>query len=65
MDTGIHKSLRRQDITFEEKDQSLRDDVRTLGAMVGEPFVGEKGTRSPAKNFPHSSKASTRRLPHS
>ncbi|MDA0706573.1 MAG: phosphoenolpyruvate carboxylase [Proteobacteria bacterium] len=35
MNSGIHKSLRRQDITFEDKDQALRDDVRTLGAMVG------------------------------
>ena len=29
-----HKILRRQDITFEEKDQSLRDDVRMLGALL-------------------------------
>ncbi|MGB5411304.1 MAG: phosphoenolpyruvate carboxylase [Woeseiaceae bacterium] len=36
MNTGVHKSLRRQDIMFEDKDQALRDDVRTLGAMVGE-----------------------------
>ncbi len=28
--------MRRQDITFEDKDQALRDDVRTLGAMVGD-----------------------------
>jgi phosphoenolpyruvate carboxylase len=28
--------LRRQDITFEDKDQALRDDVRTLGSMVGD-----------------------------
>ncbi len=41
MGTGVHKLLRRQDITFEEKDQSLRDDVRTLGAMVGE-LIGEQ-----------------------
>ena len=27
--------MRRQDITFEDKDQALRDDVRTLGALVG------------------------------
>ena len=36
MSTGVHKALRRQDITFEDKDQPLRDDVRTLGAMVGD-----------------------------
>jgi phosphoenolpyruvate carboxylase len=43
LDTGIHKSLRRQDITFEEKDQSLRDDVRTLGAMVGDLIREQNG----------------------
>ena len=43
MDTGVHKSLRRQDITFEEKDQSLRDDVRTLGAMVGDLIREQNG----------------------
>ncbi len=43
MNTGIHKSLRRQDITFEEKDQSLRDDVRTLGAMVGDLIREQNG----------------------
>ena len=43
MDTGIHKSPRRQDITFEEKDQSLRDDVRTLGAMVGDLIREQNG----------------------
>lgn len=31
----MHKILRRQDITFEDKDQALRHDVRTLGSMVG------------------------------
>ena len=36
------KPVRRQDITFEEKDQALRDDVRTLGAMVGE-LIAEQG----------------------
>ena len=36
MSAGIHKNLRRQDIMFEDKDQALRDDVRTLGAMVGD-----------------------------
>ncbi len=43
MVTGVHKQLRRQDITFEEKDQSLRDDVRTLGAMVGELIREQNG----------------------
>ena len=36
MSNGAHKSLRRQDIIFEGKDQALRDDVRTLGTMVGD-----------------------------
>ena len=43
MTTGIHKSLRRQDITFEDKDQALRDDVRTLGAMLGEIIREQSG----------------------
>ena len=34
--------MRRQDITFEDKDQALRDDVRTLGAMVGD-LIAEQG----------------------
>ncbi len=34
--------MRRQDITFEDKDQALRDDVRTLGAMVGD-LIREQG----------------------
>ncbi len=34
--------MRRQDITFEGKDQALRDDVRTLGALVGE-LITEQG----------------------
>ena len=34
--------MRRQDITFEDKDQALRDDVRKLGAMVGE-LIAEQG----------------------
>ena len=42
MSTGVHKALRRQDITFEDKDQALRDDVRTLGAMIGE-LIKEQG----------------------
>ena len=43
MGTGNNKRLRRQDITFEEKDQSLRDDVRTLGAMVGDLIREQNG----------------------
>ena len=42
MGNGAHKTLRRQDITFEDKDQALRDDVRTLGAMVGD-LIKEQG----------------------
>ena len=42
MGTGIHKELRRQDIVFQDKDQALRDDVRTLGAMVGE-LISDQG----------------------
>jgi phosphoenolpyruvate carboxylase len=43
MGTGTHKSLRRQDITFEDKDQALRDDVRTLGAMLGDLIREQSG----------------------
>jgi len=43
MNTGIHKSLRRQDITFEDKDQPLRDDVRMLGAMLGDLIREQSG----------------------
>jgi len=43
MGTGVHKTLRRQDITFEDKDQALRDDVRTLGAMVGDLIKDQGG----------------------
>lgn len=42
MSTGIHKSLRRQDIMFEDKDQALRGDVRRLGKMVGD-LIREQG----------------------
>ncbi len=42
MSTGAHKTLRRQDIMFEDKDQALRHDVRTLGAMVGD-LIKEQG----------------------
>jgi phosphoenolpyruvate carboxylase len=45
MPTGVHKSLRRQDIMFEEKDQALRDDVRTLGTMVGDLIREQGGER--------------------
>ena len=43
MGTGAHKTLRRQDIEFEDKDQALRDDVRTLGAMVGDLIKDQGG----------------------
>jgi phosphoenolpyruvate carboxylase len=43
MSTGAHKTLRRQDITFEDKDQALRDDVRTLGTMVGDLIREQEG----------------------
>ena len=39
----MHKALRRQDITFEDKDQALRDDVRTLGRLVGELLKDQGG----------------------
>ncbi len=42
MGNKIHKALRRQDITFEDKDQSLRDDVRMLGTLVGQ-LIREQG----------------------
>ncbi|MDX1499458.1 MAG: phosphoenolpyruvate carboxylase [Woeseiaceae bacterium] len=42
MTTGAQKVLRRQDIMFEDKDRALRDDVRTLGAMVGD-LIREQG----------------------
>jgi len=42
MNTGAPKNLRRQDIMFEDKDQALRDDVRTLGTMVGD-LIREQG----------------------
>lgn len=43
MSTRTHKSLRRQDIVFEDKDQPLRDDVRMLGAMLGELIREQSG----------------------
>jgi phosphoenolpyruvate carboxylase len=39
----MNKELRRQDITFEEKDQPLRDDVRILGSLVGELLRDQGG----------------------
>jgi hypothetical protein len=53
--------LRRQDITFEDKDQALRDDVRTLGRLVGELLTKMRGfarsavgkaMRNPVRNSP-------------
>ena len=43
MKIGHHSSPRRQDIMFEDKEQSMRDDVRTLGAMVGELIREQSG----------------------
>ena len=42
MPSGDNKVLRRQDITFEDKDQALRDDVRILGTLVGN-LIREQG----------------------
>ena len=42
MASGAYKALRRQDITFEDKDQALRDDVRVLGTLVGN-LIREQG----------------------
>ncbi len=39
----MRKQLRRQDITFETKDQPLRDDVRILGTLVGDLLRGQGG----------------------
>jgi phosphoenolpyruvate carboxylase len=43
MNTEVQKTLRRQDVTFEEKDQALRNDVRTLGTMVGDLIREQNG----------------------
>ncbi len=44
MNNGVQKkALRRQDITFEDKDQALRNDVRELGAMLGELIREQSG----------------------
>ncbi|MAD91901.1 MAG: phosphoenolpyruvate carboxylase [Gammaproteobacteria bacterium] len=45
MNKETQKSLRRKDITFEDKDQALRDDVRTLGAMVGDLIREQSGEK--------------------
>ena len=42
MTTGITKALRRLDIAFEDKDRALREDVRTLGSLVG-ALIREQG----------------------
>ena len=42
MNTGTNKSLRREDIAFEDKDRALREDVRTLGNLVGD-LIREQG----------------------
>lgn len=39
------KALRRQDITFEDKDEALRHDVHMLGAMVGDLIREQGGDR--------------------
>ncbi|MEL7187160.1 MAG: phosphoenolpyruvate carboxylase, partial [Pseudomonadota bacterium] len=43
MNTGPHTSPRRQDIMFEDKEQAMRDDVRMLGAMVGDLIREQSG----------------------
>jgi phosphoenolpyruvate carboxylase len=43
MHKDVHKTPRRQDITFEDKDQPLRDDVRMLGSMVGDLIREQSG----------------------
>ena len=42
MTTGMNKALRREDIAFDGKDRALREDVRTLGNLVGE-LIREQG----------------------
>ncbi len=42
MGNGEFKALRRQDVQFTDKEQPLRDDVRTLGTMVGD-LIREQG----------------------
>ena len=38
----MRRALRRQDITFEDKDQALRADVHMLGSLVGD-LIREQG----------------------
>jgi phosphoenolpyruvate carboxylase len=39
----MRNRLRREDITFETKDQPLRDDVRILGTLVGDLLRDQGG----------------------
>ena len=41
----MRNELRRQDITFETKDQPLRDDVRILGTLVGDLLRDQGGVK--------------------
>lgn len=43
MSMDPNSALRRQDIQFEDKDQALRDDVRALGAMLGDLILEQDG----------------------
>ena len=60
MNTAANKILRRQDIMFEGKDQALRDDVRTLGAMVG-ALIREQGGEELYEFVEHARQRSIRR----
>jgi len=40
----VRKDIRREDITFETKDQPLRDDVRILGTLVGDLLRDQGGS---------------------
>ena len=60
MNTAANKILRRQDIMFEGKDQALRDDVRTLGAMVG-ALIREQGGDELFEFVEHARQRSIRR----
>jgi phosphoenolpyruvate carboxylase len=60
MNTAANKILRRQDIMFEGKDQALRDDVRTLGAMVG-ALIREQGGEELFEFVEHARQRSIRR----
>ncbi len=42
MNSGFKTTLRREDIAFEDKNRALREDVRNLGALVGE-LIREQG----------------------